>query len=230
MRRLLCALLLVASCLSACGFGASPPDGPSVLAAAGRALASVRTVSADVKFGPGIVLQGLTLSSASSKIALPSDSDTTFKVRQGDFLVDVRFLTVGGQAYLQLPFSKFSALSPAQAAEVPNLAGLFDATRGLPAVLPRGQGATWQASEKVGGVDCDRVAATYTPEQVGQVLAASGARPAGSVRAVLWVASGDHLLRRLLLTGPLLEAGKDISVDITLHDYNAPVSITPPTP
>jgi hypothetical protein len=220
--------LLLVFGLAGCAFGSSNPDGQSVLRSAGQALASVHSVSADVKFGPGIAVQGLTLSSATAKIAVPASSDAIFKVRQGDFLVDVRVVTVGGAGYIQLPFSKFTQLTAAQSAELPNLAMLFDPTHGLPVVMASGSAARWEASEKMGGVDSDRVSAVYSPDQIGSVLASSAARPAASVKAVWWVGSSDHLVRRVVLTGPLLGPAKDVSVDITLHDFNAPVTIVAP--
>lgn len=240
MKRILPALA-GAAVLAACSLGSSHPDGPTVLRSSAKAMASVHSLAADLKFGPGVVVQGLTLSSASTRISLPSDSDTTFKVRQGDFLVDVRLLTTGGRAYLQLPFSKFTALSPEQSAELPSLALMFDSQHGLPSVLPRARNAQWVAAEKVGGVDCDRVSAVYStsdaaslapaaPAASGAASAASGAAISGDVKAVLWAGVSDHLLRRAVLTGPLMGPGQDVTVDVTLHDFNAPVTITPPTP
>ncbi len=220
-------IVVLAGCAIGPFGGAASPDGVSILRSAGRALGSIHTVSADVKFGAGASVQGLILSSAAAKISLPSDSDTQFKVRQGDFLVDVRVVTVGGVAYIQLPFSKFTQLTTAQSAELPNLSSFFDSAHGLPALLPSGTSVHWQASEKVAGVDCDRVSAVYTGEQIGSVLA-SAARPTGNVKALWWVGASDHLVRRVVLTGPFLEPGKDISVDITLHDFNQPVSIVKP--
>src|SRR5437867_3127102 len=73
---------------------ASKPDPARILKDAGQALAAVRSVAADVKFGGArIQVQGLTLTSATSKVQVPGDSDTTFKVKQGDFLVDLRVVT-----------------------------------------------------------------------------------------------------------------------------------------
>jgi len=112
------ALGLVVLLCACSGPGQTPatPDPVAVLREAGSAMSAVKTVAADVKFGSGVVLQGLTLQSATSRIALPADSDSTFKVKQGDFLVDVQVVTVGGQVFLKLPFSKFAALPPGEAA------------------------------------------------------------------------------------------------------------------
>src|ERR1700736_1722884 len=137
-------MLLTAACS---GPGASQPNPSQVLRDAGRAMSTVKSLKADVKFGPGVTLQGLTLTAASSSVQLPDQSDTTFKVKQGDFLVDVRVVTSGGHVYLRLPFSRFTELSDTQAAEIPNLARLFDARSGLSSVLAAGKSPSYQGTE-----------------------------------------------------------------------------------
>jgi hypothetical protein len=189
-------------------------------------MSTVKSLKADVKFGPGVTLQGLTLTTASSTVQVPDQSDTVFKVKQGDFLVDVRVVTTAGHVYLRLPFSRFQELSDQQAAEVPNLARLFEPGAGLPAVLAAGKNPAYQGTEKVGDGDSDKVSATYSAAQIGQLLA--GASPAGDVHATVWAGQSDHLVRRVVLSGPLLQAGKDVQVQVDLHDFNRPVSITSP--
>src|SRR4030081_1707494 len=208
------------------GPGPSQPNRGRILRDAGQAMSTVKSVKADVKFGSGIMLQGLTLTTASSQIQVPDQSDTTFKVKQGDFLVDVRVVTSAGHVYLRLPFSRFQQLSDQQAAEVPNVARLFEPGSGLPSLLAAGKTPAYQASEKVGDVECDKVSATYTAAQVGQLLA--GSTPAGDVQATIWVARSDHMVRRVVLSGPLLEAGKKVDVQVDMHDFNQPVTISSP--
>jgi LppX_LprAFG lipoprotein len=219
----LATLVVFAACSAP---GASQPDPARVLRDAGHAMATLKSVKADTRFGPGVTLQGLTLTTASSSVQLPDQSDTVFKVKQGDFLVEVRVVTSGGHVYLRLPFSRFTELGPEQAAEIPNLARLFDAQSGLSAVLAAAKNPTYQGTEKVGDADSDKVAATYTAAQIGQLM---GITPAGDVRATVWAARSDHMVRRVVLSGPLLQAGKDVQVQVDLHDFNRPVTITPPT-
>jgi hypothetical protein len=220
---------VVAACLLVAGCdlpGSQKPDPKSELRQAAQALASLKTVTADIKFGPGVTFDTFGLASATTRIRLPGDSDTTLKVKQQDFLIDVRVVSVEGKTYLRLPFGQFSELTADQAAALPKLASLLDSRRGLPSILPEGVNPTIEASESVSGHDSVRVATTYTAGQIGSVLGA--VKPAGDVKALLWVGKGDHLIRKIKLAGPLIEAGKTTTVDISLRDFNAPVDIAKP--
>ena len=222
------ALLLAGFVMACSGPGAPPPDPTTVLRQAGQAMAGLHSLAADVKFGPGVVLQGLTLSSATTQVQLPGESDTVFKVKQGDFLLDLRVVSTGGQLYLRLPFSQFTPVAPADASEVPDLTQLFNATSGLPALLPAGRDAKYEATEQIAGADSDRVTTTYTADQIGKLLGGA-IKPAGDIKATIWAGRSDHYVRRVILSGPLLEAGKSVQVQVDLRDFNKPVSIAKPT-
>jgi hypothetical protein len=217
--------LLVLACS---GPGSQAADPMTVLRQAGQAMAGLHSVAADVRFGPGIVLQGLTLTSATARIQVPGDSDTVFKVKQGDFLLDLRVVTSGGRVFLRLPFSSFTELSADEARKVPDLSALFDQRAGLPFLLTAGRDVRSMGTEQVSGVDSDKVATTYTASQVGQLL--GGFQPAGDVQATIWAGRSDHLVRQVVLSGPLLEAGRTVSVQVSMHDFNQPMAIAVPSP
>ena len=223
------ALLLAGVVLACSGPGAPAPNPTTVLRQAAQAMGGLHSVAADVKFGPGIQLEGLTLSSATTKVQLPGESDTVLKVKQGDFLVDVRIVTSNGHIFLRLPFSQFTEVSAEEARAVPDLSQLFDPKTGLPSVLPAGTDPKDLGTEQIGGVDTDKVSATYPAGVVGQMLGGA-VQPAGDIVATIWVATSDHLVRRVILTGPFLEKGKDVRVQIDLRDFNKPVTVTTPTP
>jgi hypothetical protein len=216
-------LLICSACQSS-----TPPDPAAELRQSATALGSVKTVTADVKFTGGLVFQGFTLDSASARIKLPNASDTVIKVRQQDFLVDLEVISVDGHIYFKAPFTRFQEISVTEATALPDLAALFDPAKGLPAVMAGGRSPHFDGSEKVGGVDCDRITTTYTADEVARTLG-GGFKPAGDIVAVLWVAPSDHLLRRVKLSGPLVQAGQTATADVTLHDFNAPLTITAPT-
>jgi len=220
-------LVLITLLLAACSAGSTPADPAVELRQAAAALGKVQSVTADVKFGAGVTFQGFTLDSASSKIKLPSASDTLIKIKQQDFLVDLEVISVDGHVYFKAPFSRFVEISPQEAAALPDLSALLDAQKGLPAVMAAGRSPHLDGPDKVGGVDCDRISTSYSADQVAQVLG-GGLKPAGDIAATLWVAQSDHLLRRVKLSGELVAAGQTSSADVTLHDFNAPLNITAP--
>src|SRR5436190_1910874 len=96
---------------------------------------------------------------------------------------------------------------------------------GLPAVLASGRDPKYQATEQLAGVDCDKVSTTYTADQVGSLM---GVKPAGDVQATIWAGRSDHLVRRVILAGPLLKAGSDVQVQVDFHDFNQPVVVATP--
>src|SRR5215469_18698150 len=150
--------LAVTGIALACSNASSAPSDPTaVLRQAAQAMAGLHSVSADVRFGPGITVEGLALSSATSKIQLPRDSDSTFKVKQGDFLLDLRVVTTGGHVYVKLPLAGFTDLTSEQAKEFPDVSSLFDPHSGLPAVLPAGKDIRSLGTEPVAGVGCNKV-------------------------------------------------------------------------
>jgi lipoprotein LprG len=211
----------------ACSSGQPAPAPATLLRDSGQAMGKLTTVSADLKFTAGkIQLQGFTLDSASTKVRLPADSDTTFKVKQGDFLVNVRVVATGGKVYIQLPFSSMQELTPAEASTIPNFSTIFDATRGLPALLGEGRSPVLQGSEQVDGVDSYKVATSYTADQIGTLM--GGLKPGGDVSAVFWIGQSDKLVRKAILTGDFDQSGSKATLQVHVHDFDKPVQITPP--
>ena len=227
MRRLPGVLLILAIAACSGPAGGGGPDPKAELRDAGAAMGEVHSVTADLTFGPGVTLQGYTLVSATSKLKPPADSDSTFKVKQQDFLVDIRVVTVGGAIYLKVPFTPFTQLPADQAATLPDPAGLMDPAKGLPALLGAARKPTLVGTDKVDGMDCDKVSAGFAASDVAAVLG-NAVKPAGDVSAVFWISHGDHLVRRLTLSGALVEPGKSTNVDVHLHDYDAPLDIARP--
>jgi len=157
----------LAALVLACGGGGGlkPGDPAQLLTQAGSAILSVHTLAADLKFSQGAVMfQGFALSSAEARVSLPSDSDATYKVRQGDLLVAIGVILVGGRTFLRPPFGVYGELTPAQAKDIPDLARLFDPQRALPAVVPAGRDPRYLGADRIDGV---RHAALVSQELLG---------------------------------------------------------------
>src|SRR5262249_62038535 len=126
-----------------------------------------------------------------------------------------------------LPFASFREVTPGEARETRAVSPLSAPPSGRPAVLAAGKEPRSLGTEPVAGVDCNKVSTTYTADQLGQLLA--GIKPAGDVQTTIWVGRSDHLIRKVVLSGPLLEAAKVVQLEVELHGFNQPVAIATPS-
>src|ERR1700745_3385385 len=131
------ACLVGAVLIAACGL--QPEDPALALRQVPPATATLKTVTAAIKVTTGtITFQGFKLISATARVRVPDESDTTYTVRQQDLQISFEVVIVGGRVFLKVPLAKFSELTPAQASGIPDLASLFNLTTGLPARVPGG--------------------------------------------------------------------------------------------
>jgi LppX/LprAFG-like lipoprotein len=217
---------LVSLLVAACG-GLQPEDPGLALKQGGAATAHLTTVTATLKFTKGTIsFQGFTLVKAKAVVKLPSDSDTTYTVRQQDLQIGLEVVISGGRVYLHLPFSPFSEVTGKAATDIPDVAKLFDPTTGLPAVIPGGRNAKYIGVDKVDEVDSHKVEATYSADQVRGMLPQLNS--SGDVDAIIWVGGSDHFIRKAILSGPFGDNGTASSVEVDMAGFNAAVSIATP--
>jgi hypothetical protein len=219
--------LLLVAVIAGCG-GLQPEDAAKALREGGAAMAKLKSVSASLKFTKGAVsFRGFQLMTAKAALRLPADSDTTYTVRQQDVQIALEVIISGGHVYLHLPFSGYNELTGVDAADIPDLAKLFDAGKGLPAVIPAGRSPKYLGAEQVDGVDSHKVSATYTADQVHSMLPQLSS--SGDVDAVIWIGGSDHLIRKAVLSGPFGDNGSASSVEVDLSGFNGSVVIATPT-
>jgi lipoprotein LprG len=221
--------LLALALLAGCGGSQPQIDPAQSLRDAAAAMAKLKTVSATLSFTKGAIsFQGFTLARAKTSVRLPVDSDTTYTVKQKDLSISLEVVISGGHVYLHLPFSAFQELTGAQAAAIPDLAKLFDPASGLPAVIPAGRNPKYLTTEKVDGVDSQKIGVTYSADQVHGLLAQLSSSV--DVNATVWAGASDHLIRKAVLDGAFGDGGKEAAVEVDISGFNAVVNITPPTP
>lgn len=215
--------------IAGCG-GLQPEDPAQALREGGAAIAALKTVSATLSFTKGtITFQNFAVVKAAAHVRLPADSDTTYTVRDQDVQIALQVVITGGRVYVRLPFSGYEELTGAGAAAIPDLAKLFDARSGLPAVIPAGTNPKYLGADKVDDVDSHKVEATYSPAQIHGML--PQLTSAGDVDAKIWIGGSDHLIRRAVLSGPFGDNGIASSVEVDLSGFNGSVTIaTPPLP
>jgi len=221
--------MLALALIAGCGGSQPQVDAAQSLRDAAAAMAKLKTVSATLSFTKGaITFQGFTLVRAKTSVRLPGDSDTTYTVKQQDLSISLEVVISGGHVYLHLPFSTFQELTGAQAVAIPDLAKLFDPATGLPAIIPAGRNPKYLTSEKVDGVDSQKIGVTYSAHQVHSLLAQLSSSV--DVNATVWVGASDHLIRKAVLDGAFGDGGKEAAVEVDISGFNAAVNITPPTP
>lgn len=229
MNRLVAAVVTLLV-LSACGGNQAPAvDAARVLRDGAAAMAHLTTVSATVKLNKGTVsIKGFALVSARTSVRLPADSDTTYTVKQQDFLFSLQVVISGGHVYLHAPFSAFTEQTGAAAAAFPNMARLFDSSTGLPAVIPAGSSPRYVSTDQVDGKSAYQVSTSYTQEQVHGLL--SALTSSGPVAAHVWVGTSDHLIRKAVLDGAFGDGGKEAAVEVDITGFNTAIVISSPTP
>ena len=212
--------------LAGCG-GLQPEDPGLALKQGASAIGSLTTVTATLKVTKGTIsFQGFALVSATAAIRLPDVSDTVYLVRQQDLQIGLEVVIIGGHVFLKPPLLRFEPLTAAQAADIPDLARLFDAVTGLPAVVPLGRNPKYLGAETIDNVDSHRVEATYTADQVKGMLSQLSSQ--GDVDAVIWVGGSDHYIRKAVLTGKFGDNGGDATVEVDLKGFNGSVTIASP--
>ena len=226
MRR---AIAVVAVALVVACSGGANVDAAKTLRDGGAAMGQLKTVAATLKVTKGaITIQGFTLVSAKTSVRMPADSDTTYTVKEQDVSIGLEVVIASGHVYLHVPFSSFQEVTGDQAAAFPDMAKLFDATTGLPGVIPQGTDPKYVSTDQVGGQDTYQIATSYTADQVRSLL--SELSSAGPVTAHVWVGTSDHLIRKATLDGTFGDGGKEAAVEVAISNFNGTVSITSPTP
>ena len=226
MRYRVASLVAAVVVLVGCG-GLQPEDPGLALKQGASAIAGLKTVTATLKVTKGTIsFQGFALVSATAAIRLPDVSDTVYLVRQQDLQLGLEVVIIGGHVFLKPPLLRFEPLTAAQAADIPDLARLFDPVTGLPAIIPLGRNPKYLGVETIDNVDSHRVEATYTADQVKGMLSQLSSQ--GDVDAVIWVGGSDHYIRKAVLTGKFGDNGSEATVEVDLKGFNGSVTIASP--
>ena len=232
MKGALTALLATSILVAGCGSSSPQPaavDAATVLREGGAAMATLKTVTANLKFTKGkITFQGFTLAGAKTSVRLPDESDTVLSVKDQDLAFSVEVVIVAGRTYVQLPLSSLQEVQGSAAAAIPDMAKFFDPSSGLPAVIPAGHNPKYVGQDTVDGVATQVISATYTSDQVHSLL--SQLTSPGDIQARIWLGASDHLIRKATLDGAFGDGGLQSSVEVDISKFNASVSITSPSP
>ena len=224
----LVALLLgVAGCAGGGPAGPPPPPplpaGPDLMAKAAVAMAQVQTVAVDVTVDPA--LASIPVRAANGKLTSAGDAIGTATLSQGTSNVEFNFVITKGVLYLKGATGQYQRLPLALAAGIYDPTALLSADRGVAALLRTATNATTEAREDVNGTPAYRVKATFDPNLVAGIVPGL----TGATTGTIWLDQESSRVLKAQIDVPNPAGGGPVPVTVTLSDFNAPVTVTPPS-
>ncbi|MFO7400286.1 MAG: LppX_LprAFG lipoprotein [Actinomycetales bacterium] len=209
----LAALFLLTGCTATTADdGPALPDGPDLLRKSAEAMAAVRSVAftLETKDRPAVQVKNV-----DAVLTKEGDAKGTLQLELAG-LQEFEFVLVGDTVHFKGPTGGFQTMPRSQ------LTAIYDPSQvltGVGELLTAAQEVRTEAAEKAGGADAYRVAATLSQSMLAKLIPGI----AQGVNATLWI---DRESSRLLKMELPLSGGM---VTVTMRDYDAPVTIEPPT-
>lgn len=221
----LAAALVATSCSGSGGGGAAEelPNAATLLVESATAMGKVTSAHFSITVDGEVA--NLTLKGAEGDLTSAGDAKGTAQVEQSGQVVEVEFVIVGDTLYFKGPTGGYQELPAALASTVYDPSVILDPKRGLPLLIETASKAKTEARETIDGVDAYRIATTVDKEPVAELL--PGVE--GDLQAELWVAVDTKQLLRAKLTVPGGNGADGGTVQISLSDFDADVTIAPPS-
>ena len=225
---LLCAALIgVTGCTGGSGTtpAASTAQGAQQLLA--KSSASMRAVTS-VQFGLTVAgdLSAVPVHSASGSLTKAGDAKGNAQISELGQLVQVDFVLVGGTFYLKGPTGGYVKLPASTAKSLFDPTAILDPDRGIAHVLASVQNPQPQGAETVNGVAATKVSGKVSGAVAGALVPGIST----DVTATLWLADDAKALPvKAEFVVPTTAGKAGATVDVTLSDYDQPVTVTAPT-
>ncbi|HUR07245.1 MAG TPA: LppX_LprAFG lipoprotein [Nonomuraea sp.] len=211
LRKLLFVVIfaLVSACSS--GGGGELPAGPDLLKKSAEAMKAVKSATFSIATDgkPKVPVK-----KADGRLTAAGDADGTITIEVLGSLQELTFALVGDTVHFKGPTGGFQKMTRKDLAQIYDPSLILNPTKGLAQLLGTATDPRVEAEEN--GVY--QVAATFS----GQVLGTLVPGVTQGVNAKIWVDKATSRLTKVEL--PL----QDGTVTVSLSDYDAPVTITPP--
>ena len=179
------------------------------------------TLSSSGASGTGTLITG-----GAGDARRPDQFRGALQVMQSGFKVAVNIVSIGGRFLVQLPFSpQFEQTDPSKYG-FGDPATLLDPDKGLSSLLVNTLSASIGDRDRLNGAELDEVNVTLPGDRVAALL--TSADKSKPVQGRIGIDPGSHQIRRVVLTGPFFDAGKDSTFTLVLDSYGENVTITPP--
>lgn len=201
------------------------PAAPQVLAKSADVMSKIKTLGVDVQVDQA--LTSLTIRSATGKLTAAGEAQGSVVIAQGNSNIEFQFVVAKGSLYLKGATGGYQQLPLAMAASVYDPTALLRPDTGIAALLRTVTGATTEASEDVNGVPAWRVRGTLDQRIAASVVPGL----TGAATGVVWIDKATSHLLKAQVQVPVTEGdpkSPTAPVTVTLSDFDAPVTITPP--
>jgi len=224
----LVALVLAALALGACTSEAPPPVDPAaVLERAATRIEGTKSYHyvLDFEGGAAPIALGLGMRHAEGVFAGTDHFDAAVLASAGPIDVRVGIRAVNGETWITNPLTGLWQRQPL------TVAGLFDISSGVTALMRGATDLSVAGSETIEGVTVRRIDGALASERFHLM---PGVPPGQQLRASAWVGVEDDLVRRLEVRGrgAPFAATPDAEgiVRVTLSRFDEPANVAPQTP
>jgi hypothetical protein len=156
----------------------------------------------------------------------PASMSGTLQLSIYGLAISVAVVSVGGTFSVKLPTSPgFTAADPGDYGFA-DPAKLIDPNNGLSSLLLRCKSSQVESDDRYNGEALHEIGCMLPGRDVAALL--TSADPSKDVAATFGIDTTNSQLRRVVLTGPFVTAGKDSTYTLILANYGENVSITLP--
>jgi lipoprotein LprG len=225
---LLCAALVaVAGCTGGASNTAATTTGQGAQALLQRSSTSMGGVTS-VQFGLTVAgtLSAVPVRNATGSLTKAGDAKGSAQITEFGQLVQVEFVLVGDTFYLKGPTGKYQKLSASLAESLFDPTAILDPSRGVAHVLANVQNPQPQGGDTINGQAVTKI----TGKVRSKVAALLVPGISTDVDATLWLANDAKALpAKAEFVVPTTAGSSGATVDVTLSNYNQPVTVTAPT-
>ncbi len=223
---LLCAaLVVVVGCTGGAGTAATTTaQGAQALLL--RSSASMRDVTS-VEFNLAVAgnLSAVPVHDASGSLTKSGDAKGNARITEFGQLVQVDFVLIGDTFYLKGPTGKYQKLSASLAESLFDPTAILDPNRGVAHVLASVRNPQPQGGDTVDGQAVTKITGKVSSQVASQLVPGISS----DVNATLWLANDAKALPvKAEFAVPTTAGSSGATVDVTLSNYNQPVTVTAP--